>query len=120
MLADLAVMHPEAKAQLKADAEVSVLAWAKDKPQPHGNALRFLAAIGSEKALPDMRDWAFPKKEPPKEGQQPPFPSEYETAQSALRYLGKMKDEPSFTKLTDEFKRKKDKKLDITQAGLEG
>ncbi len=120
MLADLAVMHPEAKAELKAAAEDSVLAWAKDKPQPHANALRFLAAIGSDKALNDMRDWAFPKKELPKEGAQPPFPSEYETAQSALRYLGWMKDEASFTKLTDQFKRKKDKKMVITQEGLEG
>jgi HEAT repeat protein len=120
MLADLAVMHPEAKAALKDAAEASVIAWAKDKPQPHANALRFLAAVGSEKVLNDMRDWAFPKKELPKEGAQPPFPSEYETAQSALRYIGWMKDEPSFTKLTDQFKRKKDKKMDITQAGLEG
>src|SRR6185312_11882327 len=30
------------------------------------------------------------------------------------------KDEPSFPKLTDQLKRKKDKKLDITQAGLNG
>ncbi len=120
MLADLAVMHPEARAQLKAAAEDSVLAWAKDKPQPHANALRFLAAVGSDKALNDMRDWSFPKKELPKEGAQPPFPSEYETAQSALRYLGWMKDEASFTKIVDQFKRKKDKKMDITQGGLEG
>jgi HEAT repeat protein len=120
MLADLAVMHPEAKAELKAAAEDSVLTWSKDRPQPHANALRFLAAVGSEKALNDMRDWAFPKKELPKEGAQPPFPSEFETAQSALRYIGWMKDEPSFGKLVDQFKRKKDKKLDITQAGLEG
>ena len=120
MLADLAVMHPEAKAQLKDAAEAAVLAWAKDKPQPHANALRFLAAIGSDKALNDMRDWAFPKKDLPKEGAQPPFPSEYETAQSALRYIGWMKDEASFPKLLDQFKRKKDKKMDITQQGLEG
>ncbi|APR85296.1 HEAT repeat protein [Minicystis rosea] len=120
MLADLAVMHPEAKNELKVYAEASVLAWAKDKPQPHANALRFLAAIGSEKALNDMRDWAFPKKDLPKEGAQPPFPSEYETAQSALRYIGWMKDDASFTKLTEQYKRKKDKKLYITQEGLEG
>src|SRR5262249_12248328 len=44
MLADLAVMRPEAKAELKAAAEESILRWAKDKPQPHANALRFLAA----------------------------------------------------------------------------
>src|SRR6185503_7491465 len=120
MLADVAVLHPDKKDELKAAAEEGVLFWIKDKPQPHANGLRFLAAVGSEKALNDMRDWAFPKKELPKEGQQPPFPSEFETAQSALRYLGWMKDEPSFTKLTDQFKRKKDKKMDITQAGLEG
>jgi HEAT repeat protein len=119
MLADLAVMHPEGKADLKA-AEDNVLFWVKDRPQPHANGLRFLAAIGSEKALNDMRDWAFPKKELPKEGQQPPFPSEFETAQSALRYIGWMKDEPSFPKLIDQLKRKKDKKMDITQQGLEG
>jgi HEAT repeat protein len=120
MLADLAVMHPEARSELKAYGEESVLAWAKDHPQPHANALRFLAAINSDKGLNDMRDWAFPKKELPKEGAQPPFPSEYETAQSALRYIGWMKDEPSFTKLVDQFKRKKDKKMIITQEGLEG
>jgi HEAT repeat protein len=120
MLADLAVIFPDKKAELKTYAEDSVLSWIKDRPQPHANGLRFLAAIGSEKVLNDMRDWAFPKKELPKEGQQPPFPSEFETAQSALRYIGWMKDDASFTKLTDQFKRKKDKKMDITQAGLEG
>jgi HEAT repeat protein len=120
MLADLAVMRPDARAELKASAETEVIAWLKDKPQPHANGLRFLAAIQSDKALNDMRDWAFPKKELPKEGAQPPFPAEYETAQSALRYIGWMKDDASFTKLVDQFKRKKDKKLDITQEGLEG
>src|SRR5262249_29309462 len=39
---------------------------------------------------------------------------------SALRYLGKMKDDASFTKMLDQLKRKKDKKMDITQQGLEG
>lgn len=120
MLADLAVMRPENKDELKAGAEEPVIAWIKDRPQPHANGLRFLAAIGSQKALGDMREWAFPKKELPKEGQQPPFPTEFETAQSALRYLGWMKDDASFTKLTDQFRRKKDPKMDITQAGLEG
>jgi HEAT repeat protein len=120
MLADLAVMHPEAKATLKTSAEESVMFWLKDRPQPHANGLRFLAAIGSEKVLKDMRDWAFPQKELPKEGVQPPFPSEFETAQSALRYIGWMKDDASFTKLTDQFKRKKDRKMVITQQGLEG
>ncbi len=120
MLSDLAVMHPEAVAELKAAAEDATLFWIKDHPQPHANGLRFLAAINSDKARNDLRDWAFPKKELPKEGQQPPFPSEFETAQSALRYIGWMKDEPSYPKLIEQLKRKKDKKLDITQNGLSG
>lgn len=120
MLADLAVIHKDKAAELKAAAEDSVLAWAKSRPQPHANALRFLATVGSEKALPTMRDWAFPKAELPKEGAQPPFPFEFETAQSALRYIGRMHDDASFPKLLAQFKRKKDPKMDITQEGLMG
>jgi HEAT repeat protein len=120
MLADLAVIHQDKKPELKAAAEDSVLFWIKDKPQPHANGLRFLAAVGSEKALPDMRAWAFPKDPLPKEGAQPPFPTAFETAQSALRYIGMMKDDKSFPKLLEQFKRKTDKKMDITQDALAG
>jgi HEAT repeat protein len=97
-----------------------VLFWIKSRPQTHANGLRFLATVRSEKVLPAMRDWAFPKAELPKEGQQPPFPTEFETAQSALRYIGRMKDDNSFAKLLAQFKRKKDSKTDITQEGLNG
>jgi HEAT repeat protein len=120
MLADLAIMHPEKRDELKAAAEDPVLLWIKDRPQPHANGLRFLAAIGSEKALKPMREWAFPAVELPKEGQQPPFPAAFETAQSALRYIGRMKDDASFPRLIEQFKRKKDPKMDITQEGLQG
>jgi HEAT repeat protein len=120
MLADLATIHQDKKQELKAAAEESVLFWIKDKPQPHANGLRFLAAVNSEKALNDMRNWAFPKDPLPKEGAQPPFPPAFETAQSALRYIGMMKDEPSFPKLLAQLKRKTDKKMDITQNSLSG
>lgn len=119
MLADLAALHPDKRDQLLV-AEEPVLTWASDRPQPHANALRFLATIKSEKALPKMREWAFPKDELPKEGAQPPFPTAFETAQSALRYIGRYKDEQSFQKLLDQYDRKKDKKMDITQDGLMG
>jgi HEAT repeat protein len=120
MLADLSVMYPDKSAELAAAAEVPVLTWISDKPQPHANGLRFLAGIKSPKALDKMRDWAFPKEELPKEGQQPPFPQAFETAQSALRYVGMMKDEQSAQKMIDQFKRKKDPKMDITNEGLQG
>lgn len=120
MLADLAAIHTDKKAELKAAAEDSMLFWLKNRNQPHANGLRFLANAGSEKALKDMRDWAFPTAPLPKEGAQPPYPTEFETAQSALRYIGKMKDEPSLPRLFEQLKRKKDKKMNITQAGIEG
>lgn len=120
MLADLAALYPDKKAELIADAEQPVLDWATSRPQPHANALRFLANVHSDKALPQMRKWAFPDDKLPKEGQQPPFPDAFATAQSALRYIGKMKDEESYDKLLKQLKRKEDKKMDITQKGLEG
>lgn len=120
MLADLAVIHQDKKDELKAAAEDAVIFWIKDRPQPHANGLRFLATVRSEKILPQMKEWAFPKTPLPKEGAQPPFPPEFETAQSALRYIGRMKDENSFAKLILQFKLKKDSKMDITQEGLAG
>ncbi len=118
MLADLAVLHPDKAAELREWAEKPVIEWLTSRPQPHANGLRFLAAVGSPEGKKLLRDWAFPNDPLPVEGAQPPFPRAYETAQSALRYLGWMKD--SRDKLLDQFDRKKDKKMDITQAGLEG
>jgi HEAT repeat protein len=120
MLADLATIHTDKKDELKAGAEAGVIYWIKSRPQPHANGLRFLATVRSEKILPQMREWAFPKAELPKEGAQPPFPTDFETAQSALRYIGRMRDDASYPKLLDQFKRKKDPKMDITQEGLMG
>lgn len=117
LLSDLAVMHPEKIAELRAAAEEGVLSWMSSRPQPHANALRFLAAVRSTKVLPDLRDWAFPKDPLPMPGASPPFPAAYETAQMALRYLGAIHDEPSFPKLLAVLQRK-DPKLDITQDAL--
>ncbi len=120
MLADLAVVHPEQRDRLADVAADPVMTWLTSKPQPHANGLRFLAAVDYEDARKQMRDWAFPKDKLPVEGQQPPFPKPFETAQSGLRYIGWMRDGPSLPKLLDQFDRKKDKKMDITQRGLEG
>ena len=120
MLADLAVVHQDKAAQLREWAEDPVIKWSTDMPQPHANGLRFLAAVGSPKILQQMRDWAFPDTPLPVEGAQPPFPNEFATAQSALRYLGWMRDKESFEELLEQFGRKEDKKMDITQNGLEG
>ncbi len=118
MLADLAMIHPDKHAELLAAAEEGMLYWVRSRPQPHANGLRFLTAAGSTKILPELRDWAFPKDPLPKPGDSPPFPSVFETAQVALRYIGLRKDEPSFPKLLEQLGRKKDKTLNITQENL--
>ncbi|MBI4953634.1 MAG: HEAT repeat domain-containing protein [Myxococcales bacterium] len=119
-LADLAKLHPDKLKQLADDAGEGVLYWVSPpRPMPHANGLRFLARVGLEKGRTLIRDWAFPSDPLPKEGQQPPMPQAFIVAQSALRYIGLMKDEGSFSKLTDQLSRK-DPKICITEECLMG
>ena len=66
-----------------------------------------------------MRKWAYPDESLPKEGQQPPFPREWEVAQSALRYLGWIKDQPSWGVL-EKGSTRRDQKIDITMDSMMG
>jgi HEAT repeat protein len=116
MLADLAVLNQDKLPDIRAKAEDAVLFWVTDKPQPHANGLRFLAAAASPKALPHMRKWANPSVPLPKEGQQD-FPQDWATAQSALRYLGWMKDPPSWGLLEKQLNRRPNK-VDATMESL--
>lgn len=117
MLADLAVLHPDKVEDIRAQSEDAVVYWLHEMPSPHANGMRALAAMGSSKDLPALRKWANPEKPLPLEGQQPPMPEEWVIAQSALRYVGWMKDESSWGALTRGLKRR-DPKLDITMDGL--
>jgi HEAT repeat protein len=119
MLADLAIIHPEAAADIRAKAEDAVIFWLHDKPEPHANGLRFLAAVGSTKDIEAMRKWSNPNIPLPKEGQQPPMPREWEIAQSALRYVGWLKDQPSWGVMEKDFGRR-DKKTDVTMDAMMG
>ena len=119
MLADLAVIHPDQLDKLKQTAERGVLYWVdpENKPQPHANGMRFLAAVGSQKAIPMLEKWADPSEKLPNEGAQPPFPETWATAQSALRYLGWTKEPRSWSILEKQLHRR-DKKLDVSQDSL--
>jgi HEAT repeat protein len=116
MLADLAVLNPDKLPDIRAKAEDSVLFWVTDKPQPHANGLRFLAAANSTKALPHLRKWSDPGVPLPKEGQQD-FPQQWATAQSALRYIGWMRDPPSWGLLEKQLNRRPNK-VDATMDSL--
>ena len=116
MLADLAILHPDKKQQIRHDAEDATIFWVTDKPQPHANGLRALAAMDSLDILPKMRKWADPSDPLPKEGQQE-FPPSWATAQSALRYLGWSKDNQSWALLQKQLFRKPNK-VDATMESL--
>ncbi len=116
MLADLAVLNPDKRAEILQQAEDAAIFWATDKPQPHANVMRFLAASGSPKGLPLLRKWASPKDRFPQAGQQD-FPQGWATAQSALRYLGWTKDEQSWSTLQFQLTRRPEK-VDATMESL--
>jgi HEAT repeat protein len=119
MLADLAVIHPERHDYLIKTAEDGVLDWIdpKNKPQPHANGMRFLALVGTKRAIPLLEKWSDPKEKLPNEGAQPPFPEEWATAQSALRYLGWMK-EPAGWRILEKQLHRRNKKLDVSWDSL--
>jgi hypothetical protein len=118
-LADLAVIHPEKRDYLLKTAEPGVLYWVDpaNKPQPHANGMRFLAAVGSQKAVPMLAAWADPKDKMPNEGAQPPFPEAWATAQSALRYLGQTKDPRGWNILEKQLHRRS-RKTDVSWDSL--
>lgn len=87
LLGDLATIHRDHRAELARDAEDAVLAWMDSRPQPHANAMRFLARVRSTKGIAKLRAWADPKEPLPKPGGTT-FPLSFAVAQSALRWLG--------------------------------
>ncbi len=116
MLADLAVVNAAKRQEIRAEAYDGVYVWMTSKPQPHANALRFMAAADARDALPKMRAWANPSIPFPKEGQQE-FPPVWATAQSALRYVGWMQDAASWGTLEAQLRRKPEK-VDATMDSL--
>lgn len=116
MLADLAVLYPDKRAEIRAASYDGVYHWIVDKPQPHANGLRYMAASDAKEALPKMREWANPKIPFPKEGQQE-FPPVWATAQSALRYIGWMQDPGAWSVLEAQLRRRPEK-VDATMEAL--
>lgn len=116
MLADLAVLNPDKRADIRRESYEGVYFWLTSKPQPHANGLRYIAAADAKEALPKMRTWSNPTIPFPKEGQQE-FPPVWATAQSALRYIGWMQDPQSWSVLEAQLRRRPEK-VDATMEAL--
>lgn len=119
MLADLAILYPDKRPEIRAQAYEGVHFWITDKPQPHANGLRFMAAVDAKEALPQMRKWASPTAPFPREGQQE-FSPAWATAQSALRYLGWLQDPQSWGTLEAQLRRRPEKVDATTESLLQG
>ncbi len=117
MIADLAVLNPDKRRVIATQAEDGVIFWIHEMPSPHANGLRALAAMESVKDIGALRRWSNPNEPLPKEGQQPPMPEEWVVAQSALRYVGWLKDQPSWGVLIKSLTRRP-KDEDVTMEGL--
>ena len=118
MLADLVILNPDHAAEIRKEAEDAVLFWLTDKPQPHANGLRFLAASGATETLSKMRAWSDPGGGLPDVGAQPDRRTDpWWTAESALRYLGWMKD-PTTWALLDRQLNRRPASIDATMESL--
>jgi HEAT repeat protein len=117
MLADLGVIHPDKHEQLREEAEDALMFWINEMVSPHANGLRALAVMESKRVIKPLRAWANPKKPLPLEGQQPPMPEEWVVAQSAMRYAGMMKDQPTWPVLINALQRRPEK-ADATMESL--
>jgi HEAT repeat protein len=117
MIADLAMLHPDKRPLIAEQAEDAVIFWIHEQPSPHANGLRALAAMESTKDIEALRKWANPDAPLPKEGQQPPMPEEWVIAQSAMRYVGWLKDQRSYGVL-EKALTARPKELDVTMDGL--
>lgn len=118
MLADLAILNPDKIDLIRSQSEDQVLAWITSHPQPHANGLRVLAVTKSPKVIPRLRRWADPPDPLPAEGQQPPMPDAFATAQSGLRYIGWEQDPQGWDILSKQLTRRP-AKLDVTMASLQ-
>jgi hypothetical protein len=105
MLAELALVHPEAHAQLREMSEGPVMAWMRSHPQPHPDGLRLLVAVESTQALPMLRRLADPVAALPVAGAAS-VPEEFAVAQSALRFLGRTRDASAWAILAKQLGRK--------------
>jgi HEAT repeat protein len=117
MIADLSMLHADKRPLIAEQAEDAVIFWIHEQPSPHANGLRALAAMESTKDIEALRKWANPNVPLPKEGQQPPMPEEWVIAQSAMRYVGWLKDQRSWGTL-EKALTARPKELDVTMDGL--
>ncbi len=118
-IVDLARLHPEALAKVRAVAEEPVYEWTLMSRGPRATGMRALAAMHTSRPgiVGQLRAWAAPSDPLPAPGAMPPFPESWVIAQSALRYVGALRDAKSWTILLQQLQRRP-ARLDVTMDAL--
>lgn len=107
LIADLAALHPEALAKIRAEAERPLFRWLTAKPEPPDSGLRALVAIRSKLPafLERIRAWADPPDPLPRRFQFA-LPGKWTDAGYALRVAGALRDEKSWPILSKQLGRR--------------
>lgn len=108
LIGDLATLHPAERERVRAQAQDPVRSWLESGPAPHANGLRALARmqVQDEVSRKQLRAWADPSGALPKPGAMPPFDEKWVIAQSALRYIGALRDDKSWSILQNQLGRR--------------
>lgn len=119
LIGDLAVLHPEALAAIRQGSTAQLARWLDAAPAPHGNGLRALARMQTDDPglRQKLRAWADPTGALPRPRAFPPFEDKWVIAQSALRYLGALRDDKGWPILEKQLARKPTP-LDATVDGM--
>jgi len=111
----LAKIHPDQREVLRGQLEDALLVWVNEERWPSPIGVDALAAVGSAKALQDLRRWAFPDTALPTETDEAANLRDFVAAGPALRAVARLRDERSFSQLIMQLTRRP-AKLDLSRA----
>ena len=119
MLADLAILHPDQTADdARAGRGAGHVAGSPTSRSRTRTASASSPPPARRRSCRSSSRGPIPKGKFPEPGAQPPIPSQWETAQSALRYLGWTKDPRGWPIFEKQLNRISNKKYDVTMQGL--
>ncbi len=120
LIADLADLHTESLGVIRKGSENAIIGWLEQLAIPHADGMRALVRMESNRGLDLLYKWARPEVNLPAIHQRPPLPDQWLIAQTALRYLGRVRSNAAHRQLEQSLLRRP-KNLDIsTNSSIKG
>lgn len=119
LIEDLAVLHPEALAALRASAEQPLFHWIASMPDPDADGMAALAAmrVRTPAIVDRFRAWADPPEPLPKRDAPPSTLEPWFVARDALRCSGMLRDPKAWPILLKQLRRRP-KGVDVTTTSM--